>query len=128
MQSPSSSARTSLPRPSASTAGHITPTIILYGANADVATECEHVARELHIGRTEVRHLQAACAALEAHPKAMLVVSSSLRSWDRVIVEEHAARAGAPLRWVDANQQGDEVANELRAWVNDTVRRARAHR
>jgi hypothetical protein len=100
--------------------------VILYGVPADVAAECERVAGELRLARSEVKHLQAACVALKAHPKAMLVASSSIRPWDREVVEEHAARAGIPLRWVDADHTPDDVATEVRSWATDTMRRARA--
>lgn len=102
------------------------PAVILYGVPADVAAECERVAGELRLARAEVKHLQAACVALKAHPKAMLVASSSIRSWDRAVVEEHAARAGIPLRWVDADHTPDDVATEVRTWATDTMRRSRA--
>ena len=101
------------------------PAVILYGVAADVAAECERVAGELRLARAEVKHLQAACVALKAHPKAMLVASSRIRSWDREVVEEHAARAGTLLRWVDADHTPDDVANEVRSWATDTIRRAR---
>jgi hypothetical protein len=101
------------------------PAIILYGVPADVAAECERVAGELRLARAEVKHLQAACVALKAHPRAMLVASSRIRSWDREVVEEHAARAGTPLRWVDADHTPDDVATEVRSWATDTMRRAR---
>ena len=100
--------------------------VILYGVPADVAEECERVAGELRLVRAEVKHLQAACVALKAHPRAMLVASSSIRSWDREVVEEHAARAGIPLRWVDADHTPDDVATDVRSWATDTMRRARA--
>jgi tripartite-type tricarboxylate transporter receptor subunit TctC len=100
--------------------------VILYGIPADVAAECERVAAELRLARAEVKHLQAACVALKAHPRAMLVASSSIRSWDREVLEEHAARAGIPLRWVDADHTPDDVASEVRSWATETMRRARA--
>lgn len=101
------------------------PAVILYGVPADVAAECERVAGELRLARAEVKHLQAACVALKAHPRAILVASSTIRSWDREVVEEHAARAGVPLRWVDADHSPDDVATEVRSWATDTMRRAR---
>jgi hypothetical protein len=101
------------------------PAVILYGVAADVAAECERVASELRLARAEVKHLQAACVALKAHPRAMLLASEGIRSWDRVVVEEHAARAGAPLRWVAPNHLPDDVAAEVRTWATDTIRRAR---
>ena len=100
--------------------------VILYGIPVDVAAECERVAGELHLVRAEVKHLQAACVALKAHPRAMLVASSTIRSWDREVVEEHAARAGIPVRWVDADHTPDDIANEVRSWATETTRRARA--
>ncbi|MDB4934570.1 MAG: hypothetical protein JWP87_1542 [Labilithrix sp.] len=102
------------------------PAVILYSLPGDVAAECERVASELRLARAEVKHLQAACVALKAHPRAILVASSAIRSWDREVVEEHASRAGTPLRWVDANHTPDDVASEVRSWATDTIRRARA--
>jgi hypothetical protein len=99
--------------------------VILYALPADVAAECEQVATELRLARAEVKHLQAACTALQSHPRAMLVAGTTIRSWDREIVEEHAARAGVPLRWVEAHHMPDDVSSELRTWATDTIRRSR---
>lgn len=104
------------------------PALILYGVAPDVAAECERVASELRLARAEVKHLQAACVALKAHPRAMLLASATIRSWDREVVEEHAARAGVPLRWVAADHDPDDVAAEVRTWATDTMRRARTMR
>jgi len=104
------------------------PALILYGVAPHVAAECERIAGELRLARAEVKHLQAACVALKAHSRAMMIASSAIRSWDRVVVEEHAARAGAPLRWVDKDHDVDDVAAEVRSWATETVRRARTGR
>jgi hypothetical protein len=109
----------------AASAAPAPPAVILYGLPSDVAAECERVASELRLARAEVKHLQAACVALKAHPRAILVASSTIRSWDREVLEEHAARAGIPLRWVDATHTPDDVAIEVRSWATDTMRRAR---
>lgn len=101
------------------------PAVILYGLPADVAAECERVATELRLARAEVKHLQAACTALRSHPRAMLVAGTGIRSWDRQVVEEHAARAGIPLRWVEADHAPDDVSAEVRNWASDTLRRDR---
>ncbi len=101
------------------------PAIILYGLPADVAAECERVATEMRLARAEVKHLQAACVALQSHPRAMLVAGTTIRSWDREVVEEHAARAGVPLRWVEADHTPDDVSSEVRTWASDTLRRDR---
>ena len=110
---------------STSAASSAPPAVILYGLPADVAAECERVATELRLARADVKHLQAACTALQAHPRAMMVVGTTIRSWDRAVVEEHAARAGVPLRWVEADHTPNDVSSELRSWASDTLRRAR---
>lgn len=99
--------------------------MILYALPADVAAECERVATELRLARTEVKHLQAACTALQSHTRAMLVAGTTIRSWDREIVEEHAARAGIRLRWVESDHTPDDVSSEVRSWASDTLRRDR---
>ncbi|MDB5214017.1 MAG: hypothetical protein JWO86_1944 [Myxococcaceae bacterium] len=101
------------------------PAVILYALPADVAAECERVATELRLARAEVKHLQAACIALRAHPRAMLVAGTTIRSWDREVVEEYAARAGVPLRWVEADHTPGDVSSEVRTWASDTLRRDR---
>jgi len=116
------------PRGIAAVAAPAAPALILYGVVADVAAECERVASELRLARAEVKHLQAACVALKAHPRAILLASANIRSWDRVVVEEHASRAGTPIRWVAPDHAPDEVAAEVRAWATDTLRRARTMR
>lgn len=104
------------------------PALILYGVPPDVAAECERVASELRLARAEVKHLQAACIALKAHPRAMLLAGATIRPWDRTVVEEHAARSGVPLRWVAADHHPDDVAAEVRTWAADTMRKERARR
>jgi len=93
-----------------------------------VARDCEAAASELRIGRAEVKHLQAACAALEAHPEAFVVASVAIKSWDRHVLEEHAHRAGATLRWIDAERDLDDVTVPIRAWATGAIRRARTGR
>jgi hypothetical protein len=104
------------------------PALILYGVPPDVAAECERVASELRLARAEVKHLQAACIALKAHSRAILLASATIRPWDRTVVEEHAARAGVPLRWVAPDHHPDDVAADVRTWATDTMRRERARR
>jgi hypothetical protein len=101
------------------------PAVILYALPEDVADECERVATEMRLARAEVKHLQAACVALKSHPRAMLVAGANIRPWDREVVEEHAARAGVPLRWVAADHTPDDVSSEVRSWASDTLRRDR---
>jgi hypothetical protein len=100
-------------------------TVILYAVGPEVAGECEDLANELRIGRAEVKHLQAACTALKAHPHAFLVASVTIRPWDRAVLEEHAARAGTTLRWVSSEDEADDVAALVRTWATESARRSR---
>ena len=113
------------PRPT-----HVAPmfTIILYGVGPDVVMECEGIANEMHIARAEVKHLQAACMALKAHPQAFLIASATIRPWDREVLEEHAARAGTTLRWVSSPMETDDIGAAVRAWATGMMRRSRAAR
>ena len=110
------------------TGAHAAPTftIILYGVGTEVGAECEGIASELHIARAEVKHLQAACMALKAHPHAFLIASATIRSWDREVLEEHAARAGTTLRWVTSAMEADDIGAAVRAWATGMMRRSRA--
>lgn len=100
-------------------------TIILYGVTSEVATECSLAAAELGVARAEVKHLQAACSALKAHPRAMMVASSRIRPWDREVIEDHALRAGTPLRWVHSDADAYEAATAVTAWSSVELRRAK---
>ena len=105
-----------------------TLTLILYAVPSDVGRECEGLAHELHLGRAEVKHLQAACAALKAHPRALLVASVAVRPWDREIVEEHAARAGTTVHWVGHEEAANDIERSIRSWAAESTRRARTGR
>lgn len=105
-----------------------TLTLIMYAVSPEVARDCEAVASELGIGRAEVKHLQAACAAIGAHHNAFLVASVAIKSWDRHVLEEHAHRAGTTLRWIDSERDVDDVTTLIRAWATGAARRARTGR
>jgi hypothetical protein len=100
-------------------------TVILYGVTGEVATECTLAASEVGVARAEVKHLQAACAALKAHPRAMMIASSQIRPWDREVIADHAARAGTPLRWVSSDAEAYETAKAVTAWSSVELRRAK---
>ncbi len=113
----------SYPRVRASARAQVPPkpllTIILYGlygVTEEVARECALAATELGVARAEVKHLQAACLALKAHPRAMMVASMAVRPWDREVIEDHAARAGTPLRWVASDADAYETAKAVSSW------------
>ena len=100
-------------------------TVILYGVTSEVASECALAASEVGVARAEVKHLQAACSALKAHRRAMMIASSQIRPWDREVIEDHAARAGAPLRWVSSDADAYEAANAVTAWSSVELRRSK---
>jgi hypothetical protein len=100
-------------------------TIILFGVSGEVANECTLAAAELGVARAEVKHLQAACSALKAHPRAMMVASRTIRPWDREVIEDHAVRAGTPLRWVSSDADAYEAAKAVSSWSAIELRRAR---
>lgn len=97
--------------------------IVLYGVRDDVLAECDRLATALSVARVEVKHLQAACSALSSHPSAVVVASSEIvKPWDREVLDDHAARIGVPIRWVDAHEDGDHVAEEVRGLLEARVR------
>ena len=100
-------------------------TVILYAVPSEVASECTLAASAVGVARAEVKHLQAACAALKAHPRAMMIASSQIRPWDREVVIDHAARAGTPLHWVSSDADAYETAKALSAWSSVELRRAK---
>jgi len=103
--------------------------VIMYALRPDVVAECERVTTELRVARVEVKHLQAACSAIAAHPISMIVASAgAIRPWDREVLDDHAARAGVTVRWVTEEDDGDRVADEVRGWASGLARRARTGR
>jgi hypothetical protein len=113
------------PRTRAQVPAKPTLTIILYGVPTEVATECSLAASELGVARAEVKHLQAACSALKAHPRAMMIASLGIRPWDREVVEDHAVRSGTPLRWVSSGADAYDAAKAVTAWSSAELRRAK---
>ncbi|GAC1524006.1 MAG: hypothetical protein NVS3B10_23610 [Polyangiales bacterium] len=100
-------------------------TVILYGVTSEVAAECSLAAAEQGVARAEVKHLQAACSALKTHPRAMMIASLQIRPWDREVIEDHAVRAGAPLRWVSSDADAYDAAKAVTAWSSVELRRAK---
>jgi hypothetical protein len=113
------------PRGRAQTPAKPALTIILYGVPTEVTTECSLAASELGVARAEVKHLQAACAALKAHPRAMMIASSLIRSWDREVIEDHAVRSGTPLLWVSSGADAYDASKAVAAWSFVELRRAK---
>lgn len=93
--------------------------VIFLGIDAAVIAACQTVARELRIGRIDVKHAEAACAALDAFPGAMLVLSTGIRGGDWDLVEEHARRSGASITWVGfhADADADDAVASIVSWA-----------
>ena len=90
--------------------------IVLYSLGPDVTRECSAVAKAARIGLTVVRRLQAACAALAAGLPTMVIASTMLKWWDRAVLEEHAARSSAAIRW-GSDADVATVEDHILAWV-----------
>jgi hypothetical protein len=111
--------------------GHLVSPIavVLYATRPDVAVRCEEAATELRIAHAEAKHLQAACSAIAAYGRAMVIASEEgVRPWDREVLDDHAARAGVPVRWVRGDEEAETIADELRSWVAVEARRSRTAR
>lgn len=93
-------------------------TVVFFSVNVGVI---EAIARALQIARTDAKHLHAACAALDAFPNAMLVVSTAVRHSDRAFIEEHAQRSKASVLWVGPDDDANEVVTRIASWA--TTRR-----
>lgn len=100
---------------------HAHPRVVLYVTDAATSAQCVTAARSASVAVIEVKHLQAACAALALGPAPMLVVSRSVKWWDRTVIEEHAARAAAPIRWVSEGDL-DTLERDISAWSIATLR------
>jgi hypothetical protein len=101
-------------------------TVVFFGVSAEVLHACEPLARSLPFARAEAKHLYAACAALEAFASAILVVSTSIRPWDRDVIEEHASRVKAPVLWVGSDDV-EEIVTSLESCATAVLRRGKAH-
>lgn len=97
------------------------PAVIVYAVGRDLIIECVAAAKASEISCREVRHLQAACAALKMHDAPMVVASTSLKPWDRIVLEEHALQAGAELRWVSGTDLFS-IGDEIERWANESSR------
>lgn len=92
-----------------------------------MTVECIRSAKAAQIAYRRVRHLQAACATLKMHTSPMVVASAFLKSWDRTVLEEHAIRADANVRWVSDIEHMDlfSIAEEIGTWATQCSRPAR---
>lgn len=101
----------------------VPPTLLLFALGPRSRIESERIARELGAARVEARDLRAACKALEVQRPMLLVASTALRVWDREVVEEHAARASVPVRWI-APDDWHLVDQAVRTWIVSAQRPA----
>jgi sarcosine oxidase gamma subunit len=98
--------------------------VLLFALPDAAKAEAERTARTLGLARMELRDLRAACAALKARGPALLIASSSVKPWDRTVVEEHAERASVPVRWIGPDEW-DAVDDTIRTWMAESRRRGR---
>lgn len=94
------------------------PLLILFRVGPDITAECSGIAADASIGLAKVKHLFAACAAVQTSvPRRLMVIGSEdTKWWDRAILEEHVARVDASLRWVSETTSAI-VARDLLAWA-----------
>ncbi len=52
-----------------------------------------------------------------------LLASTAVKTWDREVVEEHAAKASVPVRWI-APDDFHLVDGAVRAWIVKALRPA----
>ena len=94
---------------------------LVFGLPRELASDIRSVAQELAIGVAEPAHLQAACRALAQYPGALLLLSPSLKPWDKDVVLDHASRARAEVVFVDRataeDARGGVVRRELERWA-----------
>ncbi len=95
--------------------------VILYAAGPAVTAQCRAVAKGGQLTLIEVKHLQAACATLKTAPAAMLVLSPTVKWWDRAVVEEHAARAAVSTT-LAAEEDVAEIGQTILTWVAAAAR------
>lgn len=99
------------------------PTLVLFALGPRSRIAADAIARELNAARVEVRDLRAACRALEAPRPMLLIASTAIKTWDREVVEEHAAKASATVRWI-APDDFHLVDGAVRSWLVKALRPA----
>ena len=97
------------------------PTLVLFSLGPRSRAAADTVARELQAARVEVRDLRAACRALEAPRPMLLIASTAIKTWDREVIEEHAAKAAAPISWI-APDDFHLVDRLVRSWIVKAAR------
>jgi hypothetical protein len=92
---------------------------LVFGLSRALASDVRAVAQELEIGVAEPAHLHAACLALAQYPGSLLLLSPSLKPWDRDVVLDHAARSRADIVFVDRDLDArtEQAVSELERWA-----------
>lgn len=93
--------------------------VLVFGVDASTKSTCDDVARQSGLRALEVRHLRAACTALEGRACVLIIASLELRSWDRTVLEEHARRSKTPIAWVSASGDFDLAERAIRGCAMD---------
>ena len=99
------------------------PTLVLFALGPRSRAAADGIARELRAARVDVRDLRAACRALEATRPMFLLASTAVKTWDREVVEEHAAKGSVPVRSIPPDDF-HLVDGAVRAWIVKALRPA----
>lgn len=99
-------------------------TVVFFGVSSELMDACELRERGVPLARVEAKHLFAACTALSAFESAMLVVSTTIRPWDRDVIVEHARKAKASILWVGTDPDVGEITSSISTWATAAMRSA----
>jgi hypothetical protein len=97
-------------------------TVVFFGVPSDIMEACDLRDRGVPLVRVEAKHLYAACTALHAFENAMLVVSTTIRPWDRDVIVEHARSVKASVVWVGVDPDVNEMTASIAIWASTTMR------
>ncbi|MBX3192770.1 MAG: hypothetical protein KF819_37650 [Labilithrix sp.] len=89
--------------------------VLAFGLPSHAKAPLQDAASLVGLRVLEARHLNAACSALAMQPCVLVIASTSARSWDRVVLEDHCARAGVTVAWVEPDATYDVAERAVRA-------------
>jgi hypothetical protein len=89
--------------------------VLAFGIPPHAKAPLQDVAASVGLRVLEVRHLNAACSALAMQPCVLVVASTEVRSWDKVVLEDHGTRTGVPVAWVEPDATYDVAERAVRA-------------
>lgn len=98
-------------RPQRAAPPEAVPRVVLYAVGQAVTAHCVAATKGREIALVTVKHLQQACATLKEAPATMVVVSTTVKWWDRAVIEDHARQASIAVRYVA--EDDDEVGEDI---------------